>query len=467
MTRGTHQPLLERASASDRAFLAMDNGQVPEQFAVILALDEARELDLLHVQRLLSERVTAVPRLRQRLVRTAPGCGGPIWADDPDFDIRNHVRELPCRAPGDEDALLETALPEIVAPLPRDRPLWAVRLVTGIEHGRAALVVVLHHTVADGVAGLAVLASLVDEGARRVDVPFPRPVPGSALLARDILATRLRALRDVRRSWRLLRASMAGGGGFHPPRVADSSLSRRTGPRRRITVVRTAHAPLRDAAHRLGATTNDAVLVAVARALHAVLRGRGERLDRVTITVPVSGRDDSDTRALGNMVSPMIVTVRATGSPEAALQEVHTAVGAHKTEASGPPPIALLGWLFRPLAALGGYRWYMNHQHRFHTLVSHLRGPDHPLHFAGCPVTSATPVGVAEGGNVPVYFEVLSYAGTLTVAVVADPDHFNELRVLADHLRDELDGIARSSRDLRPAPEDLTRAARPSAPGPA
>jgi hypothetical protein len=51
------------------------------------------------------------------------------------------------------------------------------------------------------------------------------------------------------------------------------------------------------------------------------------------------------------------------------------------------------------------------------------------------------PAGVGPGGNIPVYFEVLSYAATLTVTAIADPDHFPELGTLADALRAELDLI--------------------------
>jgi len=94
-------------------------------------------------------------------------------------------------------------------------------------------------------------------------------------------------------------------------------------------------------------------------------------------------------------------------------------VRARKAAATGPPPIALLGWLFRPLAAVGGFRWYMDHQHRFHTLVSTVRGPAEPVTFGGCPITSAIPAGVGPGGNIPVYFEVLSYLGTLAVTAVS------------------------------------------------
>ena len=80
----------------------------------------------------------------------------------------------------------------------------------------------------------------------------------------------------------------------------------------------------------------------------------------------------------------------------------------------------------------------MNHQHRLHTLVSHLRGPRDTLTFAGRKVVAAVPLAVGDGGNVPVFFEVLSYAGTLTVSVVVDPDQFPELDRLARLLEGEL-----------------------------
>jgi hypothetical protein len=208
-------------------------------------------------------------------------------------------------------------------------------------------------------------------------------------------------------------------------------------------VVRVDLAAVRAAAHRHGATANDAVLVAVAGALRRVLLSRGEPVGTVVMTVPVSGRPAGSGPDLGNMVSPMLVTVSATGAVPDRLAQVAAQVRAHKTAATGPPAIAVLGWLFRPLAALGGYQWYMNHQHRFHTLVSHVRGPTEPVMFGGSPITSAIPVGVGPGGNVPVYFEVLSYAGTLAITAIIDPGHFAGLGSLTTALRAELDLIVR------------------------
>jgi WS/DGAT/MGAT family acyltransferase len=434
-------PDIERASAGDRAFLAMDTGPVPEQFGVVLVLEDAAGLDLARVRELLSERVVAVPRLRQKLVSTPLGCGGPIWVDDADFDIRHHVRPVEGVPPRDEEALLKTALSVVMTPLPRDRPLWSAAFVAGLHDGLSGMVLVLHHTLADGIGGLAVLAALVDPGPTDAGRPFPASQPHRGSLARDALLAKVRGLTGLARSWRLLRSSMGAGGGLHPPRAADCSLLQRTGPHRQLAVVRADHDQLRAAAHAQGATTNDAVLVAVAGALRRVLLARGEDVESLMVTVPVAGRTEAEGQALGNMVSPLLVAVPATGEVADRLVEVAARVRALKASARVPPPIALLGWLFRPLARLGGYRWYMNRQHRFHTLVSHLRGPTEPLRFGGALISSGIPVGVAEGGNATVYFEVLSYAGTTTIAPMVDPDHFPDVDTLVEGLRAELDLI--------------------------
>jgi len=115
------------------------------QFRVLLSFGRGGQLSLSQVQRPLAERVPAVPRLRQRLVRASFGCGGPIWVDDPEFDIGDHVRAVSCPEPGDEHALLDTALSVITTPLPRAAPLWSAVLVTGLAGGNCALVLVLRH----------------------------------------------------------------------------------------------------------------------------------------------------------------------------------------------------------------------------------------------------------------------------------------------------------------------------------
>src|SRR5689334_21711082 len=124
-------PVIERASPSDRAFLAMGTGRIPEQFGVILMLAGASGMGLERARELIGGRIPAGPRMRPRLVGVPFGCGGLVWVDEPRFDIRRHVRAVACPEPGDEQALLDTALSAIMNPLPPAAPLWAAALVTG------------------------------------------------------------------------------------------------------------------------------------------------------------------------------------------------------------------------------------------------------------------------------------------------------------------------------------------------
>ena len=95
---------VDRASPADLMQFATDVGPAPMHVGAVLILGGGPGFSVQEAQRLLDGRIRAVPRLRQRLRRAPPGCGRPFWADDPAFDLRHHVRQLPCPAPGDERA---------------------------------------------------------------------------------------------------------------------------------------------------------------------------------------------------------------------------------------------------------------------------------------------------------------------------------------------------------------------------
>ena len=219
---GARRPgrVVDRVSPADLMQLAADVGPAPMQVGAVLVLGTGPGFSVEQARRLLGERIAAVPRLRQRLYRAPPGCGRPFWADDPAFDSCRHVRQVPCPVPGDERALLDVAA-VIGGPLPRSRPLWSAVFVTGLAGGGTGLVVAMSHVLADGIGGLAVLASLVDEGpglppAGAAAVPFPAPVPGAGALAADAWAGRACRL-----------AHPAGSGPGLRPRHPKSGRSRR------------------------------------------------------------------------------------------------------------------------------------------------------------------------------------------------------------------------------------------------
>ena len=432
-------PKILRISPTDRAMLAMGSGsRVPEQIGIFLILASARSLDLARLRTVLEERTRSIPRLRRRLVRVPPGCGGPVWVDDSAFDIRRHVREVTVPDDAGDQHLYDTALAAVMTPLPWSGAPWAAILLTGMRGEQVGLVIVMHHVLTDGLGGLVMLASMVDSGAPRVEPPVAAPMPGRRALAAQAWSQRWQSLRGIRHWPAEVRRSMDAAGAWQSQRAAACSLLGKTGPRRRMAVVTADLSAISTAAHRDGATGNDAILATVGAALAQVLASRGEAVDPLMVVVPVSGRRGRDTADLGNVVAPLLVPVPTDGSTHDRLARVAEHVRAQKDLASGPPPIATLGWLFRPLAALGAYRWYMNHQHRLHTLVTNVRGPRATVCLDGCPVISAIPISVGDNGNVTVHFTVMSYAGTLTIAVIADPDRFPDLDLLTDALHEEI-----------------------------
>ena len=155
----------ERVSTDDLMSLASEQGSTPLQVGAVLMLDGSEKLEPGLVLDALADRVCAVPRLRQRLVEVPWGCGRPVWVDDRDFAVSSHFSVIGCPAPGGVGAVLGVAADMLLTRLPRDRALWAAKLVTDTGGGGAALIVVFHRVLADGIGGLAVLAGLVDGAA--------------------------------------------------------------------------------------------------------------------------------------------------------------------------------------------------------------------------------------------------------------------------------------------------------------
>jgi WS/DGAT/MGAT family acyltransferase len=416
---------------------------VPYQLGAVLLLDAPGAHDPAAAEQLLAERIPRVPRLRQRLVRPPPGAGTALWLDDADFDVRRHLHCARCPRPGDERALLDLAATAVGRPLPWDRPLWSATVVTGLADGRMALLLVLHHVLVDGIGGLAVLRRLVDpaDGRSTSDRPFPQARPTYRQLLGDAARARLRALRSVPSAVRGLRRSARAGGGLHPPRAARCALLGPTGTRNRLDVVRVDLTDLHAAAHRVGATVNDALLAAVAGALGSVLADRGEQLETLVTAVMVAGRASVSSDELGNVALPVVVPVPTGGDGRSRLRRIAGTVRAARPPTGDPSMTAALGPLFRGLAVAGAYHWYIGRQRRFHTLVSNVHGPDRRLAFGGVPIGAVVPVSVGDSGNVRVSFLALSYAGTLTVTVIGDPDTLPELPLIATALRREFTAL--------------------------
>jgi len=423
--------MIQRTTPDDVLNLATDSATAPMQVGAVLLLDSGPGFDPTAARDALARRISTVPRMRQRLMRAPFGCGRPIWVDDSRFDPANHIRVERCPAPGDRAAMLAIAASLIERRLDRTRPLWSATFVTGLASGQTALIVLFHHVMADGIGGLAVLANLVDGAAAVAPPPdvWPiRPAPGASALLVDAWRERVRVLLDWPGLRRRLRATIAEIGPARRNPAPRTSLNQPIGPRRRFEVVQVDLEPVHAAARSHGATVNDLVLAAVAPALRDLLNSRGESADHFVVSVPVARRTEVTASELGNDVGVAPMVVSADDRPSERL-EATAAMSSHLKQ------VPREGDLFAPFArALGRLhliRPFLDRQHMINTLVTNLRGPSERLSFLGAPISEAIAISVVTG-NVTVAFAVLSYAGTLTITLIADPDTCPDLPLLRD-----------------------------------
>jgi WS/DGAT/MGAT family acyltransferase len=447
------EPWLERLSALDASNLRIEDHGVPMHVAALALVggpslrDSSGRLDEKALRDHVEHRTLSAPRLRQVLHRTPFAAGPPVWVDDQAFTIGNHVRFHDLGYPADEATMLHVCSDLNKAPLDQTRPLWELWVLTGRSDGDLALLIRLHHVVADGSAALDILGVLFDQTADgpgpRASAKSPGPLPGIQELYADQLSRQVaaasRALASVRQPAaagrrllsrlrqvrRLIREGVA-------PRV---SLNKPVGTRRRIVLVR---GDLRGAvatAHAHDAKVNDVVLAAMAGGARRLLQSRGELVPDLILraSVAASLRQPGEAVASGNQVGVRFAPLPV-GEPDA-LRRLGQ-IAAVTAPRRGEPPYqpggrVLQRWMVRA----------MFRQRLVNLLVSNLPGPGAPRYFAGAIVRELFQVGVVQG-NIPLSVGVISYAGQLNFDIVADLDAVPDLLVFAEGLSAALEELA-------------------------
>ena len=118
---------------------------------------------LARIRSFVEARLSRAPMLLRTFRPSRLGQGTPAWIDAPSFDITQHVVLAPAdRALTDENDFLNWCARRSMIPLERTRPLWRLDIVPGLPYGRLGIILVLHHVVADGLRGVALITSLLD-----------------------------------------------------------------------------------------------------------------------------------------------------------------------------------------------------------------------------------------------------------------------------------------------------------------
>src|SRR5436189_2041274 len=201
---------MRQLTSLDAQFLALETPRQSGHVAGLAILDPSTtptgELTLADIQALIAERLPLLPPLRWRLQEVPLGLDYPYWADDIDFDLDFHVRELALPAPGDDGQLAEQVARITSRPLDRAKPLWELYLIHGLRSGHTSMLTKIHHAVIDGMSGAEIMGLLLDLTPEGRELP-PAPPAGAGaepgdleLLGRGLLGLPrypLRALRSL------------------------------------------------------------------------------------------------------------------------------------------------------------------------------------------------------------------------------------------------------------------------------
>ncbi len=448
---------VDRLSALDAEFLHVEDGigHMHIAGACVFAGPPPSYED---VERLIHSKLHLIPRYRQR-VRSVPlELGRPVWADDPHFDLRYHLRHTALPPPGDDGAFRRLMGRLMSQPLDRDRPLWETWLVEGLEGGRWALVFKVHHCMVDGISGVGLLTVLLDlQPSHEVTDPVPwEPVPEpNGLqkiagawegLASDGVAQVRRAVGALRRPREAARSTIdvaAGVGRLARDLVAAPeplTIDGSIGPHRVWAHSSASLDDVKAVRKAFGGTVNDVVLAAVAAGYAELLRHRGEVVGDAVVRslVPVSTRHLAADGVPDNRVSIILFDLPVgVSDPVERLRAVREGMAegkaSHTVEAG--EVVTTVGDLVPPMVIGTVSRWVVRAMHRLpqrsiNTVTTNVPGPQFPLYCSGqrmlayypyVPITHGLRVGTA----------ILSYDGQVFFGVTGDAGTAPDVDVLA------------------------------------
>jgi WS/DGAT/MGAT family acyltransferase len=435
-------PLIVRVPVPDLCALWAETANAPMNIALIGVVDGGPlmrvdgSVDLVRIRSFMQARLPTAPALLRTLRPTRLGQGLPAWIDTANFNIADHVIHAPADKPlNNEQDFVAWCAHRSKIRLERNRPLWRLDVIPGLPDGNIGLLLVLHHVVADGLRGVALITSLLDP---TPDDPTqgiswqPQPTPTNLDLIRDNLRRRWDAVRRFHparliRSWRTLRAVS------HAPgrRAPSTSLTGPIGDQRHLTVLRYPLADLRAAAHARSCTINDLLIASVTAGLHDLLWRRGEYENGLELlaSVPVGARRGGNG---GMFIAPLPVGVP---DPAERFRIITHATAAGKSR----PDQGVAGIVALPasLARLGVEWAKRAAATHINLYVTNVPGPSSPLYFAGTRLLQAVPLAPLVAG-VRLSVTALSYDGQFAVSLLAD-NNLPDLSVLAAGTRTAFD----------------------------
>lgn len=432
----------------------------------LMVLD--REPDPVRLDAAIERSLAAIPRLRQHVVLDPLRAAPPCWRGDENFDRRYHVRHvaLPCR--GSLRDLLDFAEPVAMQSFDKDRPLWEMYRIDGMEGGRSALLIKLHHTISDGVGLVRMTSSLVE----REREPGPGDSASMTSVAEAVEpehgafyeavhALRYRAGSELDRTTRFLQALGRSAREF----AADPAESARSASDLASSIIKTLRPvtqrlspvmvgrslgarfelleypldALKAAARAVGGGLNCAFVGGVTGGLRLYHERLGHPVEQLRMTMPINIRSGEKGSRAGNQFAPARFAVPVDiPDPVERMRQIAAAAERERREPVLPLIDEVAGVLSE-LPEIVTVNLFGSMLKAIDLITSNVPGPPFPVFASGAKVEKMFGFGPLSGAATNI--TLFSYDGRVYVAVNMDPAAVVDMPGFIECLRDGMDEV--------------------------
>ena len=450
---------------NDSAWLRMESARAPMHVGVMARFappDDAPDSYLADL----------VERWRQTKHFEAPfnyrvkGLALPRWEELPDdqVDLDYHFRHSALPAPGGERELGMLVSRLHSTPLNRHHPLWEMHVIEGLEDGRWAMYLKVHHSQFDGMAGIRVMRRMLSvnpedrdmlpvwaigwRGPDQSGLPPREPKPAAKperTSPRGVLSNVGQVAGAIGRSYGRTVTGSKGDDEAVPFRMAPSILNRRVdGPRRFATQ----HYPLeriRAVAKAAGGSVNDVFLTISGGALRRYLEEVGELPDTdLTATVPVSV---AGAEGGGNAITFLFAYLGTSiADPRERMERVRASTAAGKSALPEVGRKAMdvytIGVMTPSISqTLLGVAGRVRPQSNL--VISNVPGPSETRYFDGSVMENIYPVVLILDGQA-LNITAVSYAGQFNIGFIGCRDSVPSLQRIAVYTGEALDELEKA-----------------------
>jgi len=437
-------PIKEPISKVDTAWLRMEQPTNLMMINGVLTLEGPLDYELL--LETIEQRFLTFRRFRQKAV---DGPRGAYWVIDDDFDITCHVHRT--ALPGAADQVeLETLVSQLAStPLDSSRPLWQFHVVENYIDG-PALIIRIHHCIADGIALVQVFLSLTDPtpesrpSARKPEVWKKRRADEAMVFQRLLdparegldFATHLGQKLIKEGSKMLQNPAVAGNYAAEASEIVRelahsltleddpvTCLKGRLGTRKKVAWAEPL--PLEEVkavSKAFGCTVNDVLIAAVTGALRQYMISCGESpddLQDIRVTVPVNLRPLEHALDLGNHFGLVFLSLPlSSDSPLERLYAVNDRMNELKSSKQATVTLGFLAALGMGPAAVQKPVLNMLSE-KATAVLTNVPGPQQPLYLVGSKMKEIM-FWVPQNGNIGLGISILSYNGKVFFGLISD-----------------------------------------------